>query len=165
MFDCLNISDSDLGKIRNVCIYINGYEKIPPPTYDMEKDKIIVCARPIYLLASHHLSIITKELNENDIAFYNYIALFILNGSMFPKMLKFQKFYSHTASNIINCSTQNIKRFIVELKNNKINNRASIISKWEKKNSFLKQEFMSLIANKITKYDEKLINSSWPPID
>ncbi|CAD2112596.1 ATP-dependent RNA helicase DHR1, putative [Plasmodium vinckei] len=165
MFDCLNISDSDLGKITNVCIYINGYEKIPPPTYDIEKDKIIVCARPIYLPASHYLSIITKELNENDIAFYNYIALFTLDGSMFPKMLKFQKFYSHTASNIINCSTQNIKKFISELKNNKINNRASLIFKWEKENSFLKQEFMSLIANKITKYDEKLINNSWPPID
>ncbi|KAI4834601.1 DEAD/DEAH box ATP-dependent RNA helicase [Plasmodium brasilianum] len=165
MYDCLNINDSDLGKITNVCIYINGYEKIPPAKYDIQNDKIIVCVKPFYLPCSQYLPITTKELSENDFLFYNYLAFFILDGSMFPKMSNFKIFYSHSFNDIINCNHQNFKHFINALRSNKINNRAALISKWKTQNNFLKKEFLSLIERKFNKCNQRLINDFWPPLD
>ncbi|SBT43026.1 DEAD/DEAH box ATP-dependent RNA helicase, putative [Plasmodium ovale wallikeri] len=156
MFDCLNMNDSDLGKITNVCIYINGYEKIPPPKYDIGKDKLIVFTKPLYLPSSQYLSVISLELNENDLFFYNYLALFILDGSIFPKMSKFQNFYSHSANDIIKCKHQNVQRSYQQ---------STLIRKWKEDVDFLKQEFISLIEEKMNKKNEHLISNFWPPVD
>ncbi|CRG97415.1 DEAD/DEAH box ATP-dependent RNA helicase, putative [Plasmodium gallinaceum] len=164
MFDCLSINDSDLGKITNVCIFINEYEKLPPAKYNKERDKISVYIKPLYLPCSHYLSITEKELNENDFLYYNYFALFILDGSIFPKILKFQIYYSHSSNDIINCEKQNIKEFIDNLKNNNIINRSTLINKWKIQKNFLKQEFISLIEKKCNKY-HYLIDNFWPPLD
>ncbi|CRH02275.1 DEAD/DEAH box ATP-dependent RNA helicase, putative [Plasmodium relictum] len=164
MFDCLSINDSDLGKITNVCIFINEYEKLPPAKYNKERDKISVYVKPLYLPCTHYLSITEKELSENDFLFHNYLALFILDGSIFPKILKFQNYYSHSSNDVINCKQQNIKEFIDMLKNNNITNRSTLINKWRIQNNFLKQEFISLIEKKCINYNY-LIENSWPPLD
>ncbi|SOV80973.1 DEAD/DEAH box ATP-dependent RNA helicase, putative [Plasmodium sp. gorilla clade G3] len=165
MFDCLKINDSELGNITNVCIFINEYEKIPPAKYDKDNDKIIVYVKPLYLPSSHYLSITDKELNEKDFLFYNYFALFILDGSMFLKMTKFQIFYSHTTYDIINSAQENIKTFIEALKNARINNRSSLITKWKEDKDFLKDEFLSLIEKKFNKNQNDFFNNIWPPLD
>ncbi|ANQ09675.1 Uncharacterized protein PCOAH_00037490 [Plasmodium coatneyi] len=165
MFDCLSVNETDLGKITNVCIYINEYEKIPPAKYDMKKDKIVVCVKPLYLPYSHYLPMTTKELNENGLLFYNYLALFILDGSMFPKISSLHMFYTHSANDIIACTSQPVKQFVDALREARISSRASLINKWKSQNDFLKQEFVSLIGKKLNKYNEQLIDKTWPPLD
>ncbi|ETW17035.1 hypothetical protein PFFVO_03864 [Plasmodium falciparum Vietnam Oak-Knoll (FVO)] len=165
MFDCLKIDDAELGNITNVCIFINEYEKIPPAKYDKDNDKIIVYVKPLYLPSSHYLSITYKELNEKDLLFYNYFALFLLDGSMFLKMTKFQMYYSHTTYDVINSAQENIKNFIEALKNAQINNRSSLIAKWKEDRDFLKNEFLSLIVKKFNKNQNDFFNNIWPPLD
>ncbi|KJP90125.1 hypothetical protein AK88_00294 [Plasmodium fragile] len=165
MFDCLSVNESDLGKITNVCIYINEYEKIPPAKYDMKKDKIVVCVKPLYLPYSHYLPMTIKELNENGMLFYNYLALFILDGSMFPKMSSFHMFYTHSANDIIACTSQPVKQFVDALKEARISSRATLINKWKSQSDFLKQEFLSLVGKKLNKYNEELIDKTWPPLN
>ncbi|EUD64984.1 adenosinetriphosphatase [Plasmodium inui San Antonio 1] len=165
MYDCLSVNESDLGKITNVCIYINEYEKIPPAKYDMRKDKIVVCVKPLYLPYSHYLPMTRKELNENSLLFYDYLALFILDGSMFPKMLSFHMFYAHSANDIIACSSQPVKQFVDALREARISSRATLINKWKSQNDFLKEEFVSLLGRKLNKYNEQLIDKTWPPLN
>lgn len=164
MFDCLDVSDEDLAAITNVCVYINEYEHVPPASYVKERDKICVYVKPIYLPAAYSLPLTKKELNENDFLFYNYFTLFILDGSIFPKMTVFQKYYFHQNSDVISQTQENIKNFTNTLKKYKINTKRGLVIKWKIDKSFLKEEMISLIEQKCNT-PIQLMDKHWPPLE
>ncbi|KAF4673305.1 hypothetical protein FOL47_010746 [Perkinsus chesapeaki] len=131
--------------------------KMPPPFYSASSDKVTAHFTPVYIPLEMPLPTVGIELSTLDPLSFKVFACAILQGKVFPKLLKYR-------SSLISQPTMEHARLlplVESLRRSRCGSRRELEKLWLTKPDVLRIECESWYNKSVQKAIEKM----WPPVD
>eukprot|EP01117_Protostelium_nocturnum_P006791 TRINITY_DN2439_c0_g1_i2.p1 TRINITY_DN2439_c0_g1~~TRINITY_DN2439_c0_g1_i2.p1 ORF type:complete len:945 (+),score=306.88 TRINITY_DN2439_c0_g1_i2:1028-3862(+) len=142
----------------NMCTFSQPLS-IPPPKYDIEKDRIICLYKVNFGPYAWELPTKESTFPEGNMEEYKYFARYLLEGQIFPQMRLFDS-KLNTRPNVITKSAQNKAiQLIQALKNRNVFSKKKLTEIWEDEPKFL----LTQVLLWFDKEHHKAVTGMWPP--
>lgn len=112
--------------------------ELPPPFYDPQTDTIKCTVNVTYGPQSWNLPHQEIVFPQHTLDCYRYFAMFLLDGSIFPKLKQLQGYWIAKPSFVMKSFHSNKVALLVQtLKSNEIYSKEKIVAKWKQQPKFL----------------------------